>query len=104
MSTTPVDSALYISPSFIETRSEGIRIYSDDFAKSVYLARGQIDDEARFSAFLNRVRTVRDSTVIFLIRPDGISTYDWAAGRADRMLVRHAKLPLPSQGALEFQL
>lgn len=100
----PYGTARPLRPFFIEARSEGIRIYSDDFVDSWYLARGNIDDEARFTAFLNRVRTVRESTVIFLIRPDGIDTYRWASQRADRLLVRHAKLPLPSQGDLEFQL
>jgi hypothetical protein len=42
--------------------------------------------------------------VIFLIRPDGIDSYRWAASQTGRAYVRHAKLPLPGQGELEFAL
>ena len=81
-----------------------MRVWDDEFQDSVYLARGDIDDNSRFSAFLQRIRSVRDGTVVFLIRPDGVETYGWARERTGRLYVRHAKLPLPGQGDLEFAL
>ena len=100
----PHGSSRPLRPFFVECRPEGVRVWRDDLQDSYYLARGDLDDVARFSAFLQQVRTVRDGTVVYLIRPDGVDTYMWAVGRSDRLYVRHAKLPLPSQGSLEFLL
>jgi hypothetical protein len=100
----PHGTARALRPFFVECRKDGVRVYREDFQGSYYLSRGSLDDAARFTAFLQRVRTVRDGTVIFLIRPDGVETYIWASGRTGRIYVRHAKLPLPTQGSLEFSL
>jgi hypothetical protein len=100
----PHGTANPLRPFFVECRKDGVRVWRDDFQDSVYLARGDLDDNARFTAFLTRVRTVREGTVVFLIRPDGVETYIWAKDRSGRLYVRHAKLPLPSQGELEFLL
>ena len=100
----PHGTARPLRPFFVECRKDGVRVYSEDFQESSYLARGSLDHVAKFTAFLQRVRMVRDGTVVFLIRPDGIATYTWASGRTGRLYVRHAKLPLPTQGALEFAL
>jgi hypothetical protein len=100
----PHGSAPPLRPFFVECREEGMRIYDTNLRDSSYLSRGNLDDVARFRAFLQRVRAVRDGTVVFLIRPDGADTYGWAASQAGVLLVRHSKLPLPTQGTLEFGL
>jgi hypothetical protein len=100
----PHGSARPLRPFFVECRKDGVRVWDDEFQDSVYLARGDIDDNSRFSAFLQRIRSVRDGTVVFLIRPDGVETYGWARERTGRLYVRHAKLPLPGQGELRFML
>jgi hypothetical protein len=100
----PQGTAPALRPFFVECRAEGVRIYSDNLGESWYLEFGVVEDDARFAGFLQRVRTVRDGSVMFLIRPDGIETYMQARYRADNAYVRHAKLPLPSQGALDFRL
>ncbi len=100
----PQGTAQPLRPFFVECRAEGVRVYKEDLTDSFYLSRESIDDVARFRAFLQRIRSARDGTVIFLIRPDGAETYAWAAGQAGRLYVRNAKLPLPTQGELEFAL
>lgn len=100
----PHGSARPLQPFFVECRQDGVRVYHQNLSESFYLARGSLDDVARFRAYLQRVRTFRDGTVVFLIRPDGVATYDWAAQLSGRLFVRHAKLPLPTQGTLEFTL
>ena len=100
----PHGSAPPLRPYFVECREDGVRVHHENLRASFYLARGSLDDVARFRAFLQRVRTVRDGTVIFLIRPNGVATYEWAAEMTGRLFVRHAKLPLPTQGTLEFAL
>jgi len=100
----PHGAARPLRPFFVECRSEGVRIYDKSLSESFYLWRDSIEDIGRFRDFLERVRRVRDGTVIFLIRPDGAETYEWAQDQISRLSVRHAKLPLPSQGELEFRL
>ena len=100
----PHGTAQPLRPFFVECRAEGVRVYSDDFRRSSYVARRNLDDAGRFSEFLRRVRNMRNSTVVFLIRPDGVETYDWASDRAERLRVRNAKLALPGQGGLDFLL
>jgi hypothetical protein len=100
----PHGSAPVLRPFFVECREEGMRVYDTNLRDSFYLSRGNLDDVARFRAFLQRVRAVRDGTIVFLIRPDGADTHAWASAQAGVLLVRHAKLPLPTQGTLEFAL
>jgi hypothetical protein len=100
----PHGSARPLQPFFVECRAEGVRVYQKNLRDSLYYARESLDDVSRFRAFLQRVRSVRDGTVIFLIRPDGVESYAWASGQSGRLYVRHAKLPLPGQGVLEFAL
>jgi hypothetical protein len=43
--------------------------------------------------------------IIFLLREDGLNSYNRAAGWAEnRFAVRHGKLPLPGQGAVDLSL
>jgi hypothetical protein len=100
----PHGSARPLQPFFVECRAEGVRVYQKNLRDSLYYARESLDDVSRFRAFLQRVRSVREGTVIFLIRPDGVDSYIWASGQSGRLYVRHAKLPLPGQGDLEFAL
>ena len=81
-----------------------MRVHHEHLDESTYLARGSIDDVARFRAFLQRIRNTLDGTVIFLIRPNGVATYEWASEMSGRLFVRQAKLPLPTQGTLDFAL
>jgi len=100
----PHGSARPLRPYFVECREDGVRVHLESLDESTYLDRGSIDDVARFRAFLQRVRNTLDGTVIFLIRPNGVATYEWASELSGRLFVRQAKLPLPSQGELEFAL
>ena len=100
----PHGSARPLRPYFVECREDGVRVHHESLDESTYLARGSIDDVARFRAFLQRARNTLDGTVIFLIRPNGVGTYEWASEMSGRLFVRQAKLPLPGQGTLEFAL
>ena len=93
-----------LTPFFIECREEGVRVYHKNLEESLYLSRSDPNDTSAFRLFLQRVRVVPTGTAIFLIRPDGIETYYWARLLAGQLYVRHAKLPLPGQGELDFAL
>jgi hypothetical protein len=93
-----------LRPFFVECRSEGLRIYYEDLDDSLFLDRKSVRGQSQFEVFLRRARSIGNHTVVFLIRPDGVETYDWAVVTATNMSVRHAKLPLPGPGAIEFAL
>ena len=100
----PHGTARPLQPYFVECREDGVRVYQKNLRESLYLERSNLDDVAGFRSFLQQVRGVLDGTVIFLIRPNGVATYRWASEMSGRLFVRHAKLPLPTQGSLEFAL
>ena len=89
---------------FVECRAEGVRIYHEGLDDSLFLDRKTRHGQSQFEIFLRRVRAIPSHTVVFLIRPDGVETYDWANEAATNISVRHAKLPLPGQGEIEFAL
>ena len=46
-----------------------------------------------------------DSMVLFLVRKAGNDAYRWAAGLAETKFdVRHGKLPVPNEGAIDLSL
>ena len=57
-----------------------------------------------YKKFLRRLRVVNRGLLVFLIRPDGVGTFNEAEAVANRLKVRNAKLPLPGDGALDFGL
>ena len=57
-----------------------------------------------FKTFLRRVRAIRNGLVVFLIRPDGVGSYDLASAVARQQRTRAAHLPLPGGGQLDFSL
>jgi hypothetical protein len=91
-------------PFFAECRSEGVRIRRADGEWGLPLRIDDIVDGPRFKVFLNRVKAIRNGTVIFLIRPDGVDTYQDAFRYAERLAIRHGKLALPGSGELDFGL
>jgi hypothetical protein len=93
-----------LRPFFVECRAEGVRIYHEGLDDSLFLDRKTRHGQSQFEVFLRRVRAIPSHTVVFLIRPDGVETYDWANEAATNGSVRHAKLPLPGHGEIEFAL
>lgn len=55
-----------------------------------------------FQRFLRRIRVLRNVKLVFLIRPEGVETFQLAATAAQRLDVPYAKLPLPGDGELDF--
>jgi len=100
----PLGRGKALRPFFVECRPAGVRLYYEGLEDSLFLDRNSPRGESQFEVFLRRARSLRNHTVIFLIRPDGIETYNWAREQIGSLSLRHAKLPLPGQGELEFTL
>lgn len=100
----PLGRGTALRPFFVECRPGGVRLFYEGLDDSLFLDRNSPRGESQFEVFLRRARSLRNHTVIFLIRPDGIETYNWALEQIGNLSLRHAKLPLPGQGELEFML
>jgi len=92
------------TPFFIESNAQGIVIHKGPTEK-VTVPGSMIAASPELAAFLESVKAVPNSTVIFLLRRDGFGTYRAAASLAEsRFGIITGKLPLPGDGAVDLNL
>jgi len=89
-------------PYLVECRGDFLQIHSAKGDWSYPIPRHEILNSEQLKKFLRRVKAIHNGIVIFLIRPDGVWSYNDAEVVATGLRVRHAKLPLPGQGKLDF--
>jgi len=88
---------------FVECNGSGIIIHNPQ--APLHVSTGSIGLDPTYDDFLRHVASTPKSMVIFLLREDGLNSYNRAAGWAEnRYAVRHGKLPLPGQGAVDLSL
>ena len=100
----PRGTGAALKPFFVECDASRLRIHKPGESWTIDLALDDQADLSRFDVFLRGVRSTADGTLIFLIRPEGVETYIRAVPRANRLYVRHGKLPLPGRGRIDFSL
>lgn len=89
---------------FVECNSSGIVIHQDG-AEPQRVTSGTIGVDANYDAFLKQVKATPNSMLLFLLRDDGLGTYNRAAGWAEGQFeVRTGKIPLPGQGAVDLSM
>jgi seryl-tRNA synthetase len=88
---------------FVECNGSGILVHHR--VKPLHFSTGSIGLDAAYDDFLRHVASTPKAMIIFLLREDGLAAYNRAAGWAEsRFNVRHGKLPLPGQGAVDLSL
>jgi seryl-tRNA synthetase len=88
---------------FVECNATGIVIHHP--AGPQHLSTGSIGLDQNYDDFLRHVASTPKAMVVFLLREDGLASYNRAAGWAEsRFAVRHGKLPLPGQGEVDLSL
>jgi len=98
----PSGSGVNLKPTFVECTIADIVIYEDDPPKRV--RRADLKTDETFLALLNRIAADPNSTVIFLVRDDALSTYDAAAAVARSRYARNGKLPVIGHGNIDISL
>lgn len=89
---------------FVECNGSGLIVHKA-MGEPVRVTTGSIGLDPAYDDFLRHVATTPKSFVIFLLREDGLNSYNRAAGWAEsRFNVRHGKLPLPGDGAVDLSL
>lgn len=89
-------------PYFAECTERYVEVHT---TRSDFTYRVPKEDVLRgeqFQRFLRRIRVLRNTKLVFLVRPEGIETFELASEAAARLDVPFAKLPLPGDGELDF--
>lgn len=89
---------------FVECNSTGIVLLTGEGVPKT-ISQEAITKSPVYNAFLDEVKTTRDSMVLFLIRKSGANSYNWAAGWAEsKYEVLTGKLPVPNDGKIDLSL
>jgi len=89
-------------PYLIECTADYLEFHDATGEFSVRIPDEEIAISEDYRRYLRRARVIQDAIVIFMIRPDGVDTCDVAVREADQHRVRHARLPLPGDGEIDF--
>jgi len=89
-----------LKPSFVDCASDRLIIHGGT-NEEVVIAQNILVSE-RYRQFLTQVKNTSGGTVIFLVRPSGVSSLLDAEARALEMEVRNGKIPVPGEGVLDF--
>jgi len=99
----PSGSGIDLEPTFIECNDQGIVIY-DDNGLPYRIATSAIKSDAKFIETLKNIAANEKASVIFLVRSDGLNTYNQATAMAKSHYARHGKLPVIGKGKIDLSL
>lgn len=98
----PSGTGVDIRPIFVECTNTSIVIHEKE--KPVRVRSADLASSAAFLELARRVAKQPDSRIIFLIRDNGLATYDRARRVATDNYARNGKLPVIGQGELDLSL
>ncbi len=100
VSILPGGSGLGFEPVFVECAAASIVLHTSKPPQRI--RRADLATKDAFVKLLDQVAASQNRTVIFLIRDDGLATYNTARSLADAHEARHGKLPVVGQGRLDL--
>jgi hypothetical protein len=94
---------------FVDARGENlVYFWNENERYSVAAIPEVIVNDETFNAFLDSVKNVPQSKVIFLVRADGMRSYNlgagWAQSKHGYKVEQIGKLPVPGSGDLDMKL
>jgi predicted RNase H-like nuclease (RuvC/YqgF family) len=98
----PSGSGTDLDATFVECAQASIVLYEEGKETRVPIA--QTGSSKEFAALLAGVKAKKNGTVIFLVRPDGVGTYNTARNIARGRGVLNGKLAIAGQGKLDLSL
>ncbi|PQO31181.1 hypothetical protein C5Y96_12590 [Blastopirellula marina] len=96
----PGGSGVGFKPSFIECDDGRIVIHED--GKTIPVRTAELNTNPDFAKMLDKVKGQKDGTLVFLIRDDGLSTYNTARNYANAKGVKNGKLPVIGNGRVDL--
>jgi len=89
---------------FVEASGAGIIVHKSK-TEQLRVARDSVGVDTGYNAFLQTVKNTPNSSLIFLVRKDGWSSFVRAAGWAEQSCgLTTGKLPIPGDGAVDLSL
>jgi len=98
----PSGSGVGLKPTFVECDATGVVIYEGK--EPVRVHRKDLGSNEMYLSLLKRIAEQPRSTVIFLVRDDGMSSYWVAQKLAQANFARNGKLPVIGHGKLDLTL
>ncbi|MEO0475795.1 MAG: hypothetical protein AAF085_07480 [Planctomycetota bacterium] len=98
----PSGSGQNLKPHFIECTKSHLILHTR--GKQTKVPNGKFAESKAFLALLDRVAKQEKERVIFLLRPDGVGTYNNAARIARERQCRYGKIPVPGEGPLDLSM
>ena len=92
------------TPYFIECDARGVTAYRARDDLRYFVPREEVAMIGDLARYLRRVRAEPGALLVLLIRSDGLDVANETKALAEAAGIRVARLPLPSQGALDFSL
>jgi uncharacterized protein YlxW (UPF0749 family) len=88
---------------FVECNASGIVVHRQE-GEPLRITSGSIGTDPAYNEFLREIAADPKNMVLFLLRDDGLGSYNRAAGWADSNFstLRTGKLPLPGQGEVDL--
>lgn len=97
----PGGTGVNLKPTFIECAKTGVILHDGTGRK---ITTGKLRTDLPFIQLLDKIAQQEKSTIVFLVRPDGVSSYYTARSVARTRYCRNGKLPVPGQGAIDLSV
>jgi len=98
----PSGSGYDLKPTFVECASGAVVLH--DRPEPLRIPTGQLASNADFTKVLETVKNQPKGTLVFLVRPDGASTYQTARNIARRQYVTNGKLAVAGHGKIDLSM
>jgi len=98
-------SGVGLKPAFVECAATGLVLEPDaPVNKRATIRTKEIAKSKVYGGFLRRISVRKGWSVIFLIRPGGVDTFDRALTVALKQKVKHGYLPVPAGLRIDYSL
>jgi hypothetical protein len=98
----PSGSGENLKPTFVECAGNSVVLHDGPQPKRIPI--GQLASSPDFQQLLDTVKKQPNGSVVFLVRPDGASSYNTARNIARRQYVTNGKLAVAGHGKLDLSL
>jgi multidrug efflux pump subunit AcrA (membrane-fusion protein) len=98
----PSGSGLNFNAVFVECAATSIVLH--DGPQPLRIPRGEITTRSEFRRLMDKVKQDPQGNMVFLVRPDGVATYNVARNFVRSNYVKNGKLAIAGQGPIDLSL
>jgi len=98
----PSGSGVNLKPHFVECTHTHLIMYVG--GKQIKVSYGKFGQDKNFIELVDRVAKQDQERIVFLLRPDGVRSFNSAANIARQRQCRYGKIPVPGEGPLDLSM